>query len=56
MLDYECILVEANSDHRLAKYVQDDEDLFVVLVGTPEWWLADSFFAIRGEMSFTQNF
>lgn len=39
------VLVQTNSNHNLAKYVEDDEQLFVIWNGG--WCLAEDFFAMK---------
>ena len=51
-MEYKCILVESGSDHHLAKYVEDDEDLFVV--SDDNWWRAEDFFNTKGEIKFKE--
>jgi hypothetical protein len=50
-MEYEVILVTKDQGHMLSKYVQDDEDLFVV-GDDGSWTLASDFFHVKGEMKF----
>ena len=36
--------VYEDSEHRLAPFVEDEHDIFIVEVGTENFWSADDFF------------
>lgn len=42
-MEYEVILVKGDSDHDLARYVEDEEELFIVY-GLGNWYRAADFF------------
>ena len=57
MTEYRVELVKADSDHPLAEYVEEDEQLFVISVNgnvnSFDWFCAEDFFACVGECKFT---
>ena len=47
---YQCIEVFKESNHPLAKYVEDESEMFILEGGSPNWWTASDFFYCKGEM------
>ena len=55
-MSYEVKLVSSNSNDLLSKYVEDEEEMFVIQ-DTGEginWWCARDFFYVKGEMNFEE--
>jgi len=51
---YQCIEVYKESNHPLAKYVEDESTMFILQGGSPNWWLAGDFFSSKGEFIFKE--